>query len=162
MMNWNGKLKRSSIQSSAVAGFSIKSAGRIFPHPTILGNPPATSPIRKISLMNSTLVIQTNRVLFLVLVPQVNLSISSLFSGQSLFVVCTWLSNISARRSSLPGREVLSGIRVMCTLISQLAASPNIVFSLLLCSVAFNLSNTKYPVSSFCSFKSDCSFQRTS
>jgi hypothetical protein len=30
----------------------------------------------------------------------------------------------------------------MCTLISQLAPSPNIVFSLFLCSVAFNLSNT--------------------
>jgi hypothetical protein len=50
----------------------------------------------------------------------------------------------------------------MYTLISQLAPSPNIVFSLLLCSVAFNLSNTKYPVSSSSSFffKPDCSFQR--
>src|SRR6202046_5604207 len=66
--NWNGKLKKSSIHGSAVVVSFTRFAGRTIFHPMILGNLPATSPIRQTSSTSSTPATPTNLVLLLVLV----------------------------------------------------------------------------------------------
>jgi hypothetical protein len=158
--NWNRKLKKSSIHDSAVVVSFTKFAGRITLHPTTLGNPPATSPIRRILSTSSTPATSTNLVLRLVLVLVLVLALvlQPNMSTASRFVI--WQENTPARRSSLPGREVLSGFHVMtCTPchdehrrgasmligahISQVVSSTPFLRCSQFSPIAFNLSNTK-------------------
>ena len=117
--NWNGKLKKSSIHDSTVVVVSFtRFAGRTILHPMILGNLPATSPTRRISSMSSTPATPTNLVLRLVLVHVLVLALVLVLqpnmSTASQFVI--WQENTPAQRSSLPGREVLSGFHVMTSI----------------------------------------------
>jgi hypothetical protein len=104
--NWNGKLKKSSIHGSAAVVSFTKFAGRTILHPMILGNPLTTSTIPQISSTNSTPATHTNLVLLHVLA-RVLVLVPALVLQPNLN------RNTSARRSSLPGREVLSGFHAM-------------------------------------------------
>ena len=159
-------MKKSSIHDSTVIVSFTRFAGRTILHPTTLGNPPATSPTRRISSMSSTPATPTNlvlrlvlvRVLILALVLALVLVLQPNMSTASQFVI--WQENTPARRSSLPGREVLSGFHVMTRTpchdehgrgapmligahISQVASSTPFLCCSRSSPIAFNLSNTK-------------------
>src|SRR6202041_227401 len=183
--NWNGKLKKSSIHGSAVVVSFTRFAGRTILHPMILGNPPATSPIRQTSSTSSTPATPTNLVLLLVLVGVLVLVLVLVLalvlalvlqpnmSTASQFVI--WQENTPARRSSLPEREVLSGFHVMTRTpchdehgrgapmligahISQVASSTPFLCCSRFSPIAFNLSNTKSSIQLL--HVLDCPFRR--